>query len=234
MKTPFFLPSRLRRGCSRLGAMVALVSTALLLQSATAVAPTWWSSRGVFKEGTPVVDDYRALNQGQLKNLVRAAVEEMNATLPDGAGPDLNALLATWRTNATNGTSDDYTAVNVGQLKALGKLVRARLAEEGLTAPAMGTTTTSDDDDFALANVGQAKAMFAFPITNLLGGDDDDYDHDGLTNAQERLAGTDLENPDSDNDGTLDGQEWQEGTDPLSGSSSAALLVGLTFRSPLE
>lgn len=113
-----------------------LIVALLMLQSATAEAPVWWGTRGVFKDGAPVVDDYRALNQGQLKNLMRAAVDEMNDTLPGGAGTTLNSLLATWRAGVANGTADNYAAVNVGQLKAMGKLVRSRLVETGLTPPA--------------------------------------------------------------------------------------------------
>lgn len=193
--------------------MTALVTTALLLQSATAVAPTWWTTRGVFKEGSPVVDDYRALNQGQLKNLVRSAVEEMNAKLPGGAGTTLNTLLATWRTNATNGTSDDYAAVNAGQLKAIGKLVRTRLVEAGLTAPTMGTAGTGDDDDYALVNVGQAKAVFAFEIAPPFV----DLDGDGIDDAWETLmfdALTHNQFHDTDGDGATDLEEYLANTNP--------------------
>ena len=56
---------------------------------------------------------------------------------------------------------------------------------------------------------------------------DQDFDHDGLTNAQEQLYGTDPQNPDSDNDGYLDGEEVANGYNPLGpGRMNQALPAG--------
>lgn len=43
----------------------------------------------------------------------------------------------------------------------------------------------------------------------------EDSDHDGLTNAEEKLYGTDPNNPDTDGDGYSDGVEVSSGFDPL-------------------
>ena len=43
-----------------------------------------------------------------------------------------------------------------------------------------------------------------------------DWDGDGLTNAEEQNAGTNVNNPDSDGDGLPDGWEASSGLDPLS------------------
>ena len=43
----------------------------------------------------------------------------------------------------------------------------------------------------------------------------DDRDHDGLTDEQEASLGTNLSNPDSDGDGLKDGEEYVRGTNPL-------------------
>ncbi len=42
-----------------------------------------------------------------------------------------------------------------------------------------------------------------------------DVDEDGLSNLDEFVQGTDIENPDSDNDGTEDGEEVEDNTDPM-------------------
>ena len=46
-------------------------------------------------------------------------------------------------------------------------------------------------------------------------GDTNDYDHDGLSNADEEYWGTDPFNPDTDGDGYLDGEEVLSKHDPL-------------------
>jgi len=48
----------------------------------------------------------------------------------------------------------------------------------------------------------------------------DDYDGDGLTNAQEKALGTNPKLKDSDYDGVWDGAELQAGTDPTNGDSA--------------
>lgn len=186
----------------------ALLVAGLLLQSATAVAPEWWATRGVFKPGA-VADDYAALNQGQLKNFVRGAVDEMNDKLPGGAGTALNSLVAGWRANAA--TANDFAAANVGQLKAMGQMLRARLTELNLAVPPLGTATTDDDDNFALANLGQAKTVFNIAIES------GDTDGDGISDVWEMehfgTLARDL-GLDTDGDGVSDLDEWLAGTDP--------------------
>ncbi|MEZ5387545.1 MAG: hypothetical protein R3F13_18700 [Prosthecobacter sp.] len=188
----------------------AMLVAGLLLQSAPAVAPEWWSTRQVLTPGA-VADDFAALNIGQLKNFVRGAVDEMNDKLPGGAGSVLNNLVAGWR--ASTVTADDFATANVGQLKAMGKLIRARLEEVNLTLPPLGTAAAEDDDDFALANVGQAKTVFDFsvPAVQL------DTDGDGVPDAWELehfgTLGRDL-GLDTDGDGVSDYDEWLAGTDP--------------------
>ena len=49
-----------------------------------------------------------------------------------------------------------------------------------------------------------------------------DWDGDGLTNAEEQSAGTDMNNPDTDNDGMPDGWEVNYGLNPNSASDSGA------------
>ena len=49
-----------------------------------------------------------------------------------------------------------------------------------------------------------------------------DWDGDGLTNAEEQNAGTDMNNPDTDNDGMPDGWEVNYGLNPTSSSDGSA------------
>ncbi|MEL0190424.1 MAG: thrombospondin type 3 repeat-containing protein, partial [Candidatus Poseidoniales archaeon] len=49
-----------------------------------------------------------------------------------------------------------------------------------------------------------------------------DWDGDGLTNAEEQAAGTDMNNADTDNDGMPDGWEVNYGLNPNSASDSSA------------
>ncbi|MBX4189951.1 thrombospondin type 3 repeat-containing protein [Candidatus Parcubacteria bacterium] len=51
-------------------------------------------------------------------------------------------------------------------------------------------------------------------ITTPLAPAENDFDHDGLNNAQEDYWNTDLNNPDTDNDGFKDGEEVASGHDP--------------------
>jgi hypothetical protein len=173
-----------------------------------ALGPEWWTTQNVLAVGTPA-DDYAAINQGQLKNLVSGAVAAMDSSWPDeGAGYDLHALVQSWLT-PTNQT-DDYAAVTLGQLKAVSVPVYDRLISVGLaTAYPWNTANIPAPDDYALANIGQAKALFSFDLNGTLThhlpaswlarypmsgtgtGPDDDFDGDGLSNYWEYLHGKD-------------------------------------------
>ena len=83
----------------------------------TPIYPTWWANQGLLSGTSP--SDYSAANQGQAKNMAVGAVNELNADLAQfgGAGETLNEL-AVSLTGTTPQTSD-YSAVNLGELKAL-------------------------------------------------------------------------------------------------------------------
>ena len=173
--------------------------------------PAWWATRNVLT--TDSADDYAVLNQGQLKNFMRGAIEEMNASLPGGAGTELNGLLAAWRTDASG--ADDFAIANQGQLKAMGGMLRARLAVLGISLPVVGSTEAQDDEHYAPANLGQAKHVFN---VLLLG----DSDSDGINDTWEMAWFGNLLRDlrlDTDGDGFSDAEEYAARTNPMSWQS---------------
>ncbi|MCW0218828.1 MAG: hypothetical protein OJI67_10950 [Prosthecobacter sp.] len=140
--------------------LVSLLFLTLLLP-AQAATPSWWAPRGVIVSGK-TSDDFAAINQGQLKYLVSAAVAEMNAKLTGGAGSTLNGVVNAWTTNTAG--ADDYAVVTVGQLKAVAKPVYERLLAAGAISSLPTWVNGSGSDDFAVANIGQAKSLFAFEV----------------------------------------------------------------------
>lgn len=169
--------------------------------------PAWWGARNVATLQS--ADDFAVLNQGQLKNFMRGAIEEMNASLPGGAGTELNAILASWRADTSQ--ADDFSIANQGQLKAMGKQLRVRLAALGIPGPAFATASPDDDDDHSPANIGQAKFVFNVPLQG-------DTDSDGINDTWELAwfgALTRDLRLDSDGDGFTDAEEYASQTDPL-------------------
>ena len=72
----------------------------------------------------------------------------------------------------------------------------------------------------ALSALAGVSATGSDPLDPSDGGED--WDGDGLTNAEEQAAGTNMNNPDSDGDGLPDGWEVANGLDPLwSGDANA-------------
>ena len=111
--------------------------------------PIWWYERQILDYAADV-NDYAALNAGQLKWLVESAYAETT----DHYGGVSSAI-----SNLVDSLSsaDNFIAANVGQVKAAAKPFCDFL---GKTYPWSG----SDANDFAAANVGQAKHAFNFTI----------------------------------------------------------------------
>ncbi len=91
--TPQRSPLARLRGRLLLEVIAAWLVAGLLLQSATTVAPNWWSVRSVLAVGA-TAEDYAVANIGQLKNIAKKATQEMNDVPPGGAGTQINALIA--------------------------------------------------------------------------------------------------------------------------------------------
>ena len=201
-------------------AAVGTVTTAVLLAE-----PSWWVARGARDPALPA-SDYAALNQGQLKNLARAARDEMNAKLPGGAGTAINTLIASWSVPTPD--TSDYSGVNVGQLKAVAELFYTRYEEIGLPLQRPWTGPTEDDLDDSGANIGQAKNAFNFQSLA-------DSDGDGVADVWELgnfgTLSRDL-GLDADGDHLSDYAEWQAGTKPLSWDSNGDGLADLLAAAP--
>jgi hypothetical protein len=150
-----------RRGISAIYLAFSLLATAVIPLLVFASAPSWWSQRGVLiQNGTP--DDYAPANQGQLKNIAKASVAEMDANLEGGAGNDLHNLIDRWA--ASVGTTNDFAPFNLGQLKNVAKPFYDRMISAGVLDNYPWVGASNSGDDFAVANIGQVKNLFSFEI----------------------------------------------------------------------
>jgi uncharacterized protein (DUF1800 family) len=132
------------------------------------------------------------INQGQLKNLARAAYFHMalnSADLPGPGAAVLDNLIGTWRGTSPGfefadwkkdgaaSTTNHYAPTNQGQLKNLALAYYRRLVEIGYWRPGSGGDPVlpwaGASDHKSAANIGQAKHLFNFNLTV-------DKDKDGL------------------------------------------------------
>lgn len=177
-------------------------------------APSWWTQYGVLN-GNPA-SDYAAVNQGQAKWIASRARLYFNATLPGGAGAEIDNLIASWEivktaTGDAQGGTQDYAVLLNGQAKNLAKPFYDRLAAVGLrTAGVYPWSGTAKD--YSPANIGILKQLFDFDADipssyntdsdqlpnswetthfgNLSQNGSGDFDGDGVSNAAEFTAGT--------------------------------------------
>ena len=140
--------------------LVYLIVAACLPVLLLAAEPAWWSSRGVKTPGASP-SDYAAVNQGQLKNIARAARLELNDKIPGGAGDKINSMVAKW--DSPTAQTSDYSAVNLGALKALAAPFYDRLIAVGY-ATAYPWASSTDINDYAMANIGQVKNLFSWDL----------------------------------------------------------------------
>lgn len=210
---------------------------------ATQAAPTWWAEFGA--TNTQPADDYAAANLGQLKFMAAKAAAALNSRTINGAGTQINGLIATWDAAPGSGVQrDDYAVATIGQLKTISRLFYQRLAvigqDPGLPAqPYPWNGSNSPVDDWAMINIGQLKYTFGFNISayNWTG----DADHDRLGDSWETsyLGGTSASATDDDDDDELSNLAeyilFQLSANPNPGSNASTVTpadIGLVVFSP--
>lgn len=152
------------------------------------IYPDWWFTRSVIPRKDPAestyptwpasyrqIDDFAVLNEGQLKHLATAAYDEFEWQVHGGAGTEIAELVQSWYEPGVNGVfpeagariprvgvTSGYTAITLGQLKAVAALFYDRLIEEGICPDYPWSYSGVPADDYAVANLGQAKNLFRF------------------------------------------------------------------------
>lgn len=193
---------------------LAILFCTAIITTTQAASPAWWATQGV-TNGQPA-DDYAIANHGQLKNMTKGVIAQLNVqyAAQGGAGTTLTALLTSWTTPVPP-TVEDYAQLNSGQLKEVVKVVYDRLVQVGAIPVLTGATTaiypwtatTADDESFSLVNIGQIKQVFNFEPAPT-----SDRDNDGISDLVELVyTNTDPANADSDGDGLADGLEDFDG-----------------------
>jgi hypothetical protein len=124
-------------------------------------APAWWSNQGVLSANSPVANDFAAINQGQIKWMAAKACAEMQTVFAEQGGAGSNVMALVQGFTADN----NYMAVNIGQLKAVAKPFYDRLIELG-KASTYTWVNAAQTNDFGAANIGQAKHLFSFDLSN--------------------------------------------------------------------
>lgn len=129
----------LTRAARRPGApvVICLLLTMLpVLLFPAPLAPAWWNDWQVLDPTLPK-DDYSAVNVGQLKNIAAKAAAAMNASLPGGAGGEVNGLIEDWDEALQDQTTgDDYAGVNAGMLKFVASKFYLRMQQAHAADPA--------------------------------------------------------------------------------------------------
>jgi len=156
--------------------------TFILTVVAFGANPGWWSDSTngtLFIDSNSTINNYAPLNIGQLKNMASKASTYLNnqLSLVGGAGANVTTMVGNFTTNGTL----NYQAANLGQLKAVAKPIYDRLIAVGYnttlnlqnqgyantwTGVYPWDPSTPTSQNYVQANLGQAKMVFSFDLTN--------------------------------------------------------------------
>ena len=190
--------------------------------------PSWWSARGVITNAL-VTNDFAAATAGQVKWFAAKAKEEMDARLTFGsigAGPAVSNLVASFT------ASNNYVAVNVGQLKNVATPFYDRLIAIGYTNAYPWSAPGTNNFNYALVNIGQVKNVFNFDLSVFAA--NIDTDGDGLPDWVETgkgifismyNTGTSPTSADTDGDGMNDATEISNRRNPNNSDTNMPVVV---------
>lgn len=124
----------------------------------------WWTDRGVVSSNTDaMVNDYAAVNQGQLKWMATQCAKELDSRLPGGAGESV------WQVVNKFSFGNNNLPVNLGQLKHTAQPFYERLwpdytnsLPQDISGASPWAFPSGVLNDYALANLGQLKHVFSF------------------------------------------------------------------------
>ena len=219
--------------------LLILLFAGLSLCVLAADYPGWWLSRGVVNTNSTATNDYAAVNAGQLKWIATNAYLELEANLPGGAGTDVANVVSLFT------PSNNYGAINIGQLKYVATPFYDRLIAEGYATNYPWTTGIATDDvDYAVANIGQLKYVFSFDLPKNTDTDGDgmpDWIEQQIVDADpddhiEKIEHV-LPNDDYDQDGVSNADEIGAGSNPADDTSLPCLarfITGTQSRTELQ
>ncbi len=117
--------------------------------------PKWWGASGVVTDD--ISNDFKPINQGQVKWMATQAYEEIKALWPDGDAA-IDGVMATFS------NTNNHRPVNIGQLKRVAQPFYDFRSSFGIGDPYPWVEIPGYDDDYAICNGGDLKEFFFWEL----------------------------------------------------------------------